>query len=406
MMRLIAALFASLVTLSAFARIVPNKDPLNGVLDAELVVIAGPSLGGKPGIFRIEEVFLGDLHAGDSIDLGDFKLSVVQQYGPPEIEPINPATRILFFLQRAKNSATLWKPTYFEESYFWVQRTEDVALLKRAAERAVNLRRDWEKVAATPDPKLRVAELWPFLSLPTYGVSFLQHTESELQKAAPSAGEYFADHLDAMSHSERMSLLPEAGAYGSKKLHDKLIKHLDLQQHIYEEYVITLGRLPGESDRNTMPESASNATGEAYYGLGGLAKFQDRNDLPFIRAMGAWAAKYNQEQAAEAAVHAFRDMPDRANLPTFEIMLKKFLPERKPGVASIDFDMERALCQHKYPETIPLLAPFTADAIDQLAGEAEYCLTEIVGRDLGRSPGAWIDWYTAASRPTQTTTPN
>ena len=40
-MRLIAALFASLVTLSAFARIVPNQDPLNGVLDAELVVIAG-----------------------------------------------------------------------------------------------------------------------------------------------------------------------------------------------------------------------------------------------------------------------------------------------------------------------------------------------------------------------------
>jgi hypothetical protein len=406
-MRLIAALFASLVTLSAFARIVPHKDPLNGVLDAELVVIAGPSLSGKPGIFRIEEVFLGKLHAGDSIDLGDFKLSVIQQDGPPKIEPINPATRILFLLQRAKNSATLWEPTDFGESYFWVQRTEDVALLKRAAERAMNLRRDWEKAAATPDPKLRVAELWPFLSLPTYGVSFFQHTESELQKAAPTAGEYFADHLDEMSHNERMTLLPEAGAYGSKKLHDKLRRHLDLQQHIYQEYVTTLGRLPSsESDWSTVPETASNASGEAYYGLGGLARFQDRNDLPFIRAMAAWAAKYHQEQTAEAAVDAFRDMPDRANLPTFEIILKEFLPERKPGVASIDFDAERALCQHKYPETIPLLAPFTADAIDQLAGEAESCLAEIVGRDLGRSPGAWIDWYTAASRPTQTTTPN
>jgi hypothetical protein len=197
MMRLIAALFLSFVALSAFARIVPNKDPLNGVLDAELVVIAGPSLSGKPGIFRIEDVFLGDLHAGDSIDLGDFKLSVVQRYGSPEIEPINPATRILFFLQRAKNSATLWKPTYFEESYFWVQRTEDVALLKRAAERAVNLRRDWEKAAATPDPKLRVAELWPFLSLPTYGVSFLQHTESEfrIMKERPGRGRMWQPRL-------------------------------------------------------------------------------------------------------------------------------------------------------------------------------------------------------------------
>jgi len=77
----------------------------------------------------------------------------------PKIEPITSATRILFFLQRAKNSDTLWKPTNFEESYFWVQRTEDVALLKRAAERTVDLRRKWEKAAATPDLKLRVAEL-------------------------------------------------------------------------------------------------------------------------------------------------------------------------------------------------------------------------------------------------------
>jgi hypothetical protein len=182
-MRLIAALFASLVTLSAFARIVPHKDPLNGVLDAELVVIADPSQSGRPGIFRIEEVFLGELHAGDSIDLGDFKLSVIQQFGPPTIEPINPATRILLLLQKTKNPATLWKPTYFGESYFWVQRTEDVALLKRAAERVMNLRRDWEKAAATPDPKPRVPELWPFLSLPTYGVGFFQHTESELENS-------------------------------------------------------------------------------------------------------------------------------------------------------------------------------------------------------------------------------
>ena len=99
-------------------------------------------------------------------------------------------------------------------------------------------------------------------------------------------------------------------------------------------------------------------------------------------------------------------MPDRANLPTFEIILKQFLPERKPGVASIDFDAERALCHHKYQETIPLLAPFTADSVDQLAGEAEFCLAGIVGRDLGRSPGASIDWYKAASRPTQTTAPD
>ena len=88
-MRPIAAFLASLLTLTAFGRIVPNRDPLDGVLDAELVVIAGPSLSGKPGIFRIQEVFLGELHKGDSIDLGDFKLSVDHEYGPPTIEPLS-----------------------------------------------------------------------------------------------------------------------------------------------------------------------------------------------------------------------------------------------------------------------------------------------------------------------------
>jgi hypothetical protein len=72
---------------------------------------------------------------------------------------------------------------------------------------------------------------------------------------------------------------------------------------------------------------------------------------------------------------------------------------------SIDWDTERALCQHKYTETVPLLAPFTADVTAQLASEAEYCLTQIVGRDLGRSPKTWIDWYMSAPS-TQSTVPN
>ena len=50
------------------------------------------------------------------------------------------------------------------------QRSDEVALLRRAAERAVDLRKQWEKSAAISDPKQRVAALWPFLALHTYGV--------------------------------------------------------------------------------------------------------------------------------------------------------------------------------------------------------------------------------------------
>ena len=405
-MRLIAALIASLLTLGAFARIVPTKDPLDGVLDAELVVTVGLPPSGKPGFFVIEEVFLGDLRLGDSIDLGDFKLSIPQEFGVPIVEPITSETRILLFLQKVKDSPTLWKPTNFEESFFWVRRTKEMALLRRAAERAVDLRTQWEKAVSIPDPKQRVAALWPFLALHTYGVSFLKHTECELQKAAPAAGEYFADRLDEMTHNERMLLLPKAGAYGSKRLHDKLIKHLNERQHVYEAYIASSARLPREVEWSSMAGNAQDAAGEIYYGIGGLAGFHDQNDLPFIRATALWSAKYHLEQAADAAVDAFRDMPDRANLPAIERILKEFLPERKPGLWSIDWDAERALCQHQYAETVPLLAPFTADISAQLAGEAENCLAEIVGRDLGRSPSAWINWYATASKSMQRTTLN
>jgi hypothetical protein len=398
-MRLTAFLCAILVSLAAFARLVPHKDPLDGVLDAELVVIVSPSPSGQPGLFKIEEVLLGDLHVGDSLDLGDFKLSITQESGPPILEVISPTTRVLLFLQRVTDSRSLWEPTYFGESYFWVQRPEDVALLRRAAERAVDLRTQWENATHIPDQKQRVAALWPFLSLRSYGVSFLKHTHAELQKTAPTAGEYFADHFDEMSHDERMLLLPEAGAYGSKKLHDRLIRDLAEQQHHYETYVASLGTVPRAVDWNTMPKDVQDASGEIYYGLAGLVEFHDRNDLPLIRATALWSAKYHQEQTAEAALQGFRRIPDPANLAAIESILKEFLPGRKPGMWSVDWEAERALCQHRYPETVLLLAPFVAESDNNLATESESCLADIVGLDLGRNPKSWIDWYGATHKP-------
>ncbi len=405
-MRLAVIVCTSLLTLSAFARIVPHKDPLDGVLDAQFVVIVRQSPVKNSKQFTIDEVFLGDARKGDSIDLGDFKLSIERESGPPVVEPISSGTAILLFLQREKDSRTRWEPTYFKESFFWVQGPQETALLRRAAERAVDLREQWESAVSISDPKLRVAGLWPFLSMRMYGVSFFKHTESELQKARPAAGEYFAEQFDQMSTDERMSLLPEAGSYGGEKLHQKLKEHLDQQRRVYEGFVAASGRLPNDVDWNAMPSNMRDVTGEIYYGLAGLARFYDRNDLPLIRETALWSAKYHLEQTADAALDAFRDMPDKANLPTIDRILKTFLPGRQPGMWSVEWDAERALCQHKYPETVPLLAPFVTE--DAMTSEAESCLARIVGRDLGRSPKAWIDWYSEvhSSAPTPTITPN
>lgn len=396
MRSLIAVVCFALAAPTALARLVHSSDPLDGVLDAELVVTVQKSPTPQPGLFRILEVFLGDKKTGDTIDLGDFKLTISQHYGPDLIEPITDETCILLFLQRSKDEPTHWEPTYSKESFFWVQTLTQYPLLKRAAEYAVETRRQWEKAARIPDPKQRVAALWPFLGR-GYCVSFLEHTEVELKRAAPASGEYFAAHFDG----DGMVLLANAGAYGSEKLHKKIREYLLEEEQVYEKLVGTTGKLPRDIAWDTVPEEMRSIPGSLYYGLAGLGAFHDHNDLPFIRAGALWASQYHLEQMADSALDAFQGMPARANLPAIETVLKEFLPGRRPGIWSIDFDAERSLCQHKYPEAVSLLALFINDPVKNLAQEAHYCLTEIVGRDLGETPEAWIDWYKSKTRRTQ-----
>ena len=106
---------------NAVARLVSPKDPLDSVLDAQLVVIVRQAPIERSNLFEIEEVFLGDKKRGDYIDVGHIKLEADQLHGPPVIEPISPNTRILLFLKAKKEILTAWEPTYYQE-FFWVQK--------------------------------------------------------------------------------------------------------------------------------------------------------------------------------------------------------------------------------------------------------------------------------------------
>jgi len=81
--------------------------------------------------------------------------------------------------------------------------------------------------------------------------------------------------------------------------------------------------------------------------------------------------QYHLEQTADAALDAFRDMPGKVNLSAMDRLLKTFLPGRQPGMWGIDWDAERALCEHKYSETVPLLAPFVTE--DAKTSESRLC---------------------------------
>ena len=373
----------------ASARLVPPRDPCDGVLDASLVVIVTPEAQDR---FRTVEVFLGQQGTGGSIELPGFKLYTVPQHGPELVEPMTPDTRILLFLREKEGG---WEVTHHGYSFFWRHEVEKVGELRVMAEEAVSLRRSWEAARDSPDVNARVDALWPYLW--EHGISFLEHTRRELQRIGPASGDHIAQKFEVMTHRQRMTMLPDLGAYRSERGHEALTRHLQSQQQLYERFLVERG--PGAEslieDWDHAPEKLKEISGELYYGLAGLASFEDRSDLPYLREMALWAIARRFKQTCDAALGAFRSMPDEANLPVIQTIWREFSARQFEGNELLSFDIVRALHTHVYPEAVPLLVGFLNDA--NAGSEARAALAQIAGKDLGDSPNAWLDWYNTQS---------
>jgi hypothetical protein len=303
------------------AKLVSPRNPFDGVLDAELLAIVKPA---GSGAFTAEEVFLGTARSGDVIALPDFKLSTPQPNGPDIVEAITEKTRILMFLRHS--AARAWELTGYDGCFFWVDDGGQILQLENIAKRALDARERWEKAAQISEPSERVAALWEFVFRYKYGRTFFEHTMAELRKAGVPAGDYIAEKFDSMSWNDRAPFYNEAGVYGSERLHEKLISNLEQDRNAYETFVLKSGWNPKEvfSHWNELPESAKDLYGEIYYGLAGLASFKNRGDLPLIRDVALWAVENHLEQTSEAALDAFRAMPDQDNLPVIAAIQREF----------------------------------------------------------------------------------
>jgi hypothetical protein len=334
---------------------------------------------------------LGPKKAGDVIKLPGFRLYTVQERGPEKVEPITPQTRILLFLKPKEKDPDALEVTSYGYCFFWVHKPGKVSDLRRIAEEAVGLRKSWEKARDIRDERARVEALWPYLW--NHGRSFLDHTRKELQKTGAVAGDYIAERLPDLTHGQRMTLLPNLGAYGGERLHAVLIAHLKQQRRLYEAFLAFHGP-DGKAiieDWNNAPDEIKSIWGELYYGLGGLATFRDRKDLEIVREYALWAVDHRFKQTCDAALSAFRAMPHEANLPVIDAIWREFSSKPYPGNPLSPFDVTRALRTHKFPETVPLLAQLLDNKV---AGtEARAFLTEIVGEDLGADVSAWLEWY-------------
>jgi hypothetical protein len=172
-----------LASQTSWPKLVAPRNPLDGVLDAEVVVIV--KVVGS-GAFGVEEVFLGETNIGDVIALPDFKLFTPQRYGPDVVEATTEKTRILMFLRRG--AAQIWELTGFKDCFFWVQDPGQIIQLEDMAKRAVDARQRWQHAAQITDARERVAALWEFVFRQKYGRIFFEHTMAELRKAGLQPG--------------------------------------------------------------------------------------------------------------------------------------------------------------------------------------------------------------------------
>ena len=384
-------LFAGLLLTpgSVFSRLILRRDARQGVLDAELVAIVNHLTEDE---YEIEEVLLGAGEPGDSLRIPGFKLFTMQQYGPDVIEPISRQTRILLFLQHQQGDLKSWEPTHRDYCFFWVQNPADVFQLQNIAQQAVDLRRRFEQAVSVPDPQHRVEVLYPFLW--DYGASFFLHTREEFLKVGTIAGDYIADRLESMPFEQRSMLLRlERGTYGSDKLHSALLRHLQVEQELWDGYVNGDGEDPRTSNAlwYGSPEAIRYVDPEISYALAGLTRFRYRADLPVIRPVALWAAKRELGGICSYALGAFQEMPERANLPVIEAIWKQSQVHPQYFGESFRTDVGGALITHKFREAIPQLVQFLGDFI--WANRVNESLTSIVGCNLGRDPKAWLEWY-------------
>jgi hypothetical protein len=370
------------------AKLIFIPDPRLGVLDARLIVLVKEQ---EKDLFTIEEVYLGERQAGDKIHLPAFKLIIERQEEPDIIEPVTSDTRILLFLQPRKDDFFSWEISGYGRCYFWVQDPAKVDELRKKATDAIALRRDWETARDLADEHKRVEALWPYLW--NNNRYFRGHTTAELKKIGTVAGDYIAQKFETLDRNQRSSFILELGEYGSRNAHDMLLLYLKKSQEKYQQFLMK----QGESSETFIdhwdkaPDEIKDVYGELFYGTEGLATFKDRSDLVYIRELAGWAIKYRFKQVCDAALRAFQEMPEKANLPVIDAIWGEFSVRPYEGNQLHPSYVVRSLVTHKYPEAIPSLVPFLKDNF--MGEEAQDALVEIVGMDLGKAPKPWLDWY-------------
>jgi hypothetical protein len=208
-----------------------------------------------------------------------------------------------------------------------------------------------------------------------------------------------------MTSQQKMSLLLDAYVFRSERLHRALIRELKAQQDDWEtllarrRQITTYDKVSPSGRAHYSPrrpedadaDHADDIYGVLSSGFTGLSRFYDRDDLPFIGESALWGLKYRFKQLDDAALEAFRNMPDPANLPVIESIWNEFSQEPMQGNELLPYEVIQALDAHRFPDAIPLMAQFADAGFGQEM--AQQFLVEMTGADFGNNTKGWLVWY-------------
>ena len=409
---LLATLMALQCAAICNAKLIPRRDPLDGAIDATIIAILSPQ---SPGVFRIEESFLGAIYPGQDLRLPGFALVVEDRTSPvagvERTEPMDANTRVLVFLKPAKDVPKQyarygdWAVAGYGNCYFYTHNPHDLTELRSLASSALTLRYSWEAARDIPDERRRVEALWPFLW--DHNSSCFDATKAELVRIGPIAGDYIAEQFDSMTYVQRGRLLWEIANYRSSRLHKAVAEDLVKQEQLWAELLSRHGKF-ATYEEVSRPERmryyprrvedseanlADDIHGEMYYGLTGLGKFEDRADLPLVQETARWALKYRFKQVDDAALDTFRRMPARENVAIIQAIWDEYSKRPFRGNELQSYDVMRALETHLYPEAIPVMAQFVnVSFANQIA---RGFLVKMTGVNLGGDREAWLRWWAA-----------
>lgn len=367
----------------------PLHDPKRGVLEASLIVIVRQV---SPYKYCIEETLLGDKQAGELLFLPDFRIVERKDGWRKTEEPITPDTRILLLLMPDIEEPGGWGICSRGECYSWVRNPERVVELRKAAEDALALRREWEAARDIPDARQRVKALWQYLWNHEYLLHF--QTKAELNKSDAVTTDYIASQLETLDMSQLWMLLSDFGGYGGIYSHNLLLAYMQKWREAYDREVKDNPIEKGADPHNLRPPLGA-IRGKLSCGLEGLRRYKINADLPYIRDLAMWAINIQSISICIKALDAFREMPDKENVPVIEAILQGFSREAILQVCSSEEGMIMtafpALELHLYPESIPLLVRHLNHEF--WGRSMKEALRKIVGKNLGKEPEAWLNWY-------------